>query len=146
MNFEYKEDKIFFQRLFKDFGGLKKNYDLFDSSDPLLKRKEFNKIRDKTFHKLQDKFGDICMLNFHADCTNSADQVDHLIPLSSNILNKTIRALKAEKGKKVTAQSLGSNNYRNLLLSCSRCNAAKKHHIPDNKLLNKVMRLFLNLD
>ena len=146
MNFEHKEDKIFFQHLFKEYGGLVKNHDLFDSSDPFLKRQAFNKIRNKVFRKLLDKFGDICMLNYHPNCTNSADQVDHLIPLSSNILNKTIRALKAEKGKKVTAQSLGSNNYRNLLLSCSRCNAAKKHHIPDNKLLNKVMRLFLNLD
>ena len=146
MNFEYIEDKIFFQLLFKDFGGLEKNYDLFDSSDPLLKRKAFNKIRNKTFYKLQDKFGDICMLNFHADCTNSADQVDHLIPLSSNILNKTIRAMKAKKDKKVASQSLGSNNDRNFVLSCSRCNAAKKHHIPDDKLLNKVMHLFLNLN
>ena len=142
MNFEYKEDKIFFQHLFKEFGGLERNNDLFDLSDPFLKRQAFNRIRNKAFRKLQDKFGDICMLNFHADCTNSADQVDHLIPLSSNILNKTIRAMKAEKGKKVTAQSLGSNNDRNFVLSCSRCNAAKKHHIPDNELLNKVLCLY----
>ena len=142
MNFEYKEDKIFFQHLFKEFGGLERNHDLFDSSDPFLKRQAFNRIRNKTFRKLQDKFGDICMLNFHADCANSADQVDHLIPLSSNILNKTIRAMKAEKGKKVSAQSLGSNNDRNFVLSCSRCNAAKKHHIPDSELLNKVLCLY----
>jgi 5-methylcytosine-specific restriction endonuclease McrA len=142
MNFEYKEDKIFFQHLFKEFGGLEINHDLFDSSDPLLKRQAFNRIRNKVFRKLQDKFGDICMLNFHADCANSADQVDHLIPLSSNILNKTIRAMKAEKGKKVSAQSLGSNNDRNFVLSCSRCNAAKKHHIPDNELFNKVLCLY----
>ena len=142
MNFEYKEDKIFFQHLFKEFGGLERNHDLFDSSDPLLKRQAFNRIRNKVFRKLQDKFGDICMLNFHADCANSADQVDHLIPLSSNILNKTIRAMKAEKGKKVSAQSLGSNNDRNFVLSCSRCNAAKKHHIPDSELLNKVLCLY----
>ena len=142
MNFEYKEDKIFFQHLFKEFGGLERNHDLFDSSDPLLKRQAFNRIRNKVFRKLQDKFGDICMLNFHADCTNSADQVDHLIPLSSNILNKTIRTMKAEKGKKVSAQSLGSNNDRNFVLSCSRCNAAKKHHIPDSELLNKVLCLY----
>jgi hypothetical protein len=142
MNFEYKEDKIFFQHLFKEFGGLERNHDLFDSSNPFLKRQAFNTIRNKAFRKLQDKFGDTCMLNFHADCTNSADQVDHLIPLSSNILNKTIRAMKAEKGKKVSAQSLGSNNDRNFVLSCSRCNAAKKHHIPDNELLNKVLCLY----
>ena len=142
MNFEYKEDKIFFQHLFKEFGGLERNHDLFDSSNPFLKRQAFNTIRNKAFRKLQDKFGDICMLNFHADCANSADQVDHLIPLSSNILNKTIRAMKAEKGKKVSAQSLGSNNDRNFVLSCSRCNAAKKHHIPDNELFNKVLCLY----
>ena len=142
MNFEYKEDKIFFQHLFKEFGGLERNHDLFDSSNPFLKRQAFNRIRNKVFRKLQDKFGDICMLNFHADCANSADQVDHLIPLSSNILNKTIRAMKAEKGKKVSAQSLGSNNDRNFVLSCSRCNAAKKHHIPDNELFNKVLCLY----
>ena len=44
MNFEYKEDKIFFQHLFKDFGGLERNHDLFDLSDPFLKLKVFEHV------------------------------------------------------------------------------------------------------
>ena len=139
LNFQHKEDEIFFEHLFKELGGLEKNYDLFDLSDALSKREAFNKIRNQVFRELKKQFGDVCMLNYHADCTNTAEQVDHLVPLSSNTLNKTIRVMKSERGRKVPAQSFGSNNSRNFVLSCVRCNSAKKHHIPDNKLLNKVL-------
>ncbi len=50
-----------------------------------------------------------------------------MIPLSSNILNKDIHKVKAEKGKKVVAQSFGSNYKDNLLIACEKCNNHKKH-------------------
>jgi len=55
--------------------------------------------------------------------------VDHYIPLSTNELNKKLRNLKAEPGKKVKSQSFGSNDLDNFTLACSRCNGFKKHKI-----------------
>jgi len=135
IEFEYEQDREFFDRLFGQIGGVEKYAELFDFSDPSIKRERFNKIRDQIFEDLRIKFGDICMLKFHEDCSNSAEQVDHLIPLSSNVLNKSLRKMKGENGKKVTSQSFGSNQKMNFVLSCARCNAAKKHRLPDAELL-----------
>lgn len=79
------------------------------------------------------------MLQFPDFCEgNETLEVDHLIPLSSNVLNKTLRHLKAAKGKKVQTQSFGSNHPDNLILACTRCNAFKKNRMPDAGLLVRV--------
>jgi 5-methylcytosine-specific restriction endonuclease McrA len=56
-------------------------------------------------------------------------QLDHLIPLSSNELNKRLRALPRVGKAKVARQSFGSNHADNLILACKRCNAFKKHRL-----------------
>lgn len=62
--------------------------------------------------------------------------IDHLIPLSTNKLNKELRNLKPDKFKKVISQSFGSNHMDNLIIACNNCNNHKKHRILDrNKLL-----------
>lgn len=80
-SFSNKEDKDYFDSLFQDFGGLSKNINLFDFRESQIKRKEFNKIRSKIFQDPKSKFGSVCQLKCHQDCSNSADEVDHLIPL-----------------------------------------------------------------
>jgi len=139
IEFEYEEDRIFFDDLFDEIGGVEEYSELFDFSDPSIKREAFNKIRNQVFDELRNKFGDVCMLKYHDDCNNSAEQVDHLIPLSSNVLNKSLRNMKGEKGKKVATQSFGSNQKMNFVLACARCNSAKKHRIPNAELLARCI-------
>lgn len=83
--------------------------------------------------------GNICELKVHADCTNKAEQVDHIISLSSNELNKKLRKIKGENGKKTPTQSFGSNNYVNFALACKRCNAFKKNAIPSKEVLIRLL-------
>jgi len=141
MNFEYEEDKKYFAALLDEIGGLENNYGLFDFRSPDIKRSEFNKIRNSVFLGLLEKYGSICQLHCHEDCSNKATQVDHLIPLSSNILNKKIRSIKGEKGKKVPAQSFGSNHESNFVLACVRCNAYKKHGFPTKEILHYIIKV-----
>jgi len=133
--FEYQEDRTYFEDLLYSAGGLEKNRDLFDFRPPKIKRDEFNRIRKKILSELIDQYGNICQLACHEDCATSADEVDHLIPLSSNVLNKELRHQKGKDGKKVPTQSFGSNSARNLLLSCRRCNAFKKNKMPSQALI-----------
>jgi len=139
LDFQFIEDRNFFEGLFESVGGVDQFQDLFDFNDPLMKRHAFNAIRNQVFKGLVAKYGDKCMLNYHDDCSGKAEQVDHLIPLSSNILNKTLRHMKGQAGKKVPAQPFGSNSEANFVLACARCNAAKKHHLPDKKLLEAIL-------
>jgi len=131
--FQYKADYKFF--LDKLAGGdeelFKRKYlKLFDFRDPIIKRKEFNLIRNKVFKELVLKYGEKCQLKIHPDCSEEKKfDVDHFIPLSTNKLNKEIRNLQAEKGKKVASQSFGSNDISNFKIACKRCNAFKKHKI-----------------
>lgn len=56
--------------------------------------------------------------------------IDHIIPLSTNVLNKDLRRMKSEeKGKKVQSESYGSNHYDNLIIACKNCNNHKKHRL-----------------
>ncbi len=52
MDFEFSEDREYFDRCFTCWGGLDSRMDLFDFRDPELKRKEFDKIRNKVFEEL----------------------------------------------------------------------------------------------
>lgn len=139
MDFEFKEDEQFFGQLLQRAGGLHANADLFDRRDPALKRTEFAGIRDAEFERLRQEVGDRCELQCHPDCSGRAEQVDHLIPLSSNELNKTLRRSAPARGRKVAAQSFGSNALANLVLSCRRCNAFKKHRLPDAGLVARIL-------
>jgi 5-methylcytosine-specific restriction endonuclease McrA len=138
MDFEYPEDKKYFDELFDEIGRLKGNRNLFDFRDQGLKRNEFNKIRNSILSDLIDKYGDTCQLKCHADCSGVATEVDHLIPLASNVLNKELRKLKGKKGKKTPSQSFGSNHLSNFALACKRCNAFKKHRLPNKEILRRV--------
>jgi 5-methylcytosine-specific restriction endonuclease McrA len=133
MNFQYKADLKYFADLLANgnIGQLKKQYKgYFDFRDPLIKRKEFNLIRGKIFKDLIKKYRGKCQLKLVEDCSvDTTLVVDHFIPLSSNILNKKLRKLKAAKGKKVLTQSFGSNNPANFVLACAKCNSNKKHRI-----------------
>lgn len=140
--FEFVEDEKYFANILcnGDIGILESKYSkMFDFRSPIVKRKEFNVIRNKIYSELVTKYGKICMLKMHPDCSPEKKLVvDHLIPLSSNILNKKLRGLKAELGKKVKSQSFGSNNVSNLILACERCNSYKKHNLPDKNLFQEV--------
>jgi hypothetical protein len=128
-----KEDYNFFlNKLAKDDVVLfeKKYRKMFDFRDPKIKRDEFNKIRNNIFKKLISKYGKKCQLNIHKDCSKEeVFDVDHYIPVSTNELNKKLRGMKPKNGKKVPAQSFGSNDISNLRIACKRCNAFKKHKI-----------------
>jgi len=133
MDFTYKADYNYFVRLLAkgDRHLFEKKYKyLFDFRDPKIKRKEFNFIRKKVFSDLVKRYGLVCRLKLHPDCSKIKKfDVDHIIPLSTNELNKKLRNMKPQLGKKVSTQSFGSNHPYNLTLACSRCNAFKKHKI-----------------
>lgn len=133
MGFQCSEDEKYFINLLA--GGDKelfydRYYKLFDFRSPFLKRQEFNKKRNDIFKELVKKNGLKCQLKLHSDCSKFKKfDVDHVIPLSTNELNKKLRKILPAKGKKVPSQSFGSNDESNLILACSRCNAYKKHRI-----------------
>lgn len=132
-NFQYKEDYNFFlNKLANNDVDLFENKfsKLFDFRDPKIKRLEFNKIRKDFYKKLIEKYGEVCQLKLRSDCSSIKKfDVDHFIPLSTNELNKQLRGLKPQNGKKVITQSFGSNDIFNLRIACKRCNAYKKHRI-----------------
>lgn len=138
--FDYPEDQQYFEA--SVFGRLLSEQDIetyFDFSDPHKKRQEFNKIRGKVLSILLEQFGTKCLLNMENICDlNSGLQVDHLIPLSSNLLNKHLRKLTRQKPQKVATQSFGSNNLSNLVLACAKCNGKKKNSMPSLALFQLI--------
>jgi 5-methylcytosine-specific restriction endonuclease McrA len=141
MDFEFKEDRKFFEELLCHQGESIEQYNLlFDFRSAKLKRTEFSRIRTKTLKEFLEKGGAYCELNFEDKCDiKSGLNIDHLIPLSSNKLNKQLRKLKAAKGKKVMTQSFGSNNIANLILTCRKCNGFKKHKFLERNALEKIL-------
>lgn len=133
MQFEYPEDEIFFADLLAkgDIKKLHTNFKhLFDFRSPKVKRDEFNKLKKQIYKTLIARDGEKCKLCIHPDCSKERIfECDHIIPLSSNELNKTLRQMKRTLYKKVPAQSFGSNHIDNLMIACKRCNAFKKHRI-----------------
>jgi len=132
-NFQYKADYNFFLDKLANGDAVlfeKEFVKLFDFSDPSIKRSEFNKKRKDLLKALLEKYGRKCQLKLHKDCSLLKKfDVDHYIPLSTNELNKKLRALKPKEGKKVPSQSFGSNDITNLRIACKKCNAFKKHRI-----------------
>jgi hypothetical protein len=142
-SFEYIEDKKYFEKLLLIENSVPVDVfpTLFDFRSPIIKRKEFNSLRDSLLSRLIEHYGCKCMLNLDGCNIQSGIAVDHLIPLSSNKLNKEIRNLSAEKGRKVKTQSFGSNHINNLVIACNNCNNSKKHRILSSDKMNQVLQV-----
>ena len=140
--FEYPEDKQFFADLLTDGDVNLLNHaysDLFDFRHPAIKRWEFNKVRKQVLNDLIEKHHGVCQLGISPQCSpDHGFEPDHIIPLSSNVLNKELRHQKRTTSAKVESQSFGSNHPRNLTLACRKCNALKKHRILTT---DKLLRL-----
>ncbi len=126
--FRFPEDREFFAQLLalgkhreleKQFGRL------FDFTPLKSKRRKFHAAKSRA--KLIQERGCRCQLRLPGCERYQNLVVDHYIPLASNELNKKLRGLAPERGKKVRSQSLGSNDTSNLLLACGSCNGLKKH-------------------
>ena len=139
--FDYREAKDHFDGVLRSIGGVDANAHLFDSRDPDLKRKEFNAVRDAVYAELQRRYGEGCQLRCHEDCGGVSIVVDHLIPLSSNVLNKTLRGMKATADRKAPTQSFGANHVDNFVLACRRCNAFKQSKVPTAELIDSIAQL-----
>lgn len=141
MEFKYQEDKEFFRLLLCQNKEKLEDYSfLFDFREPKIKREEFNKIKKIFFSNLVKKFGKNCMLKYYKICNQKSGFVlDHLIPLSSNKLNKELRNMIATKGKKVLTQSFGSNNIGNLVIACKKCNSYKKHKF-EKDMIRRILK------
>lgn len=101
---------------------------LFDSRDAKIKRKEFQANYKQILTSLLERYGRRCLLQYPEICMiERGINIDHLIPLSTNVLNKVIRKTIATAGHKVRSESFGSNNLDNLIIACEACNAHKKH-------------------
>lgn len=139
IGFEHLEDLLFFENLFDSQVHNTPLENLFDFSQATEKRKSFNKIRNKVFEELKTEFGETCQLGYSCCDLSSGYAVDHFIPLSSNVLNKQLRKLKAKNGKKVESQFFGSNHRSNFLLACNSCNNHKKHRLPKKYIGSKFL-------
>lgn len=142
--FEYPEDRKFFVDLLCDAGESFSSYTLlFDTTTvPAIKRLQFQKIVKAVRKDLIQRYGKICMLRLSDQCDiEDGMNVDHLIPLSSNKLNKELRNIRAAKGKKVPTQSFGANHPSNLILACAKCNGKKKHQFLKREQIKKILDL-----
>ena len=138
MEFEFAEDKIFFKKLLGE-EYFEKYKTLFDFRPVDIKRKDFSAVRNKIFEELVSRYGLSCMLHFKVCDSNSGFAVDHLLPLSTNQLNKKLRRIKPERGKKVRTQSIGSNHWDNLVIACNKCNGYKKQRLLKGKELLEIL-------
>lgn len=145
INFEHPEDREYFANLLAngDVEKLDRDFsELFDFEHPAIKREKFNKIKKKVLKELIEKYGSECQLKIHEDCSKELIfEPDHIIPLSSNELNKKLRGMIRISSEKVERQSFGSNNMKNMVLACKRCNAFKKHKFLEADLYNKILNL-----
>jgi hypothetical protein len=142
MGFEFPEDEQYFYSYLCDAGESFDKYEgLFDFRPPNTKRTEFNSHRNQLLTSLREKYKDRCQLHFEDICDEQSGWVvDHLIPLSSNKLNKKLRNLPALPRKKVAAQSFGSNHPNNLILACANCNNRKKHTFLGREQIKHILQ------
>lgn len=129
-SFEYPEDEQFFSSLLAD-GDKERLWAefmrRFDFREPSLKRTVFDKLKKLVMEEMVQEGRTRCELHLVADCDNQNLVLDHIIPLSSNELNKHLRKMTAPEGKKVPTQSFGANDRENFLVACAKCNNFKKH-------------------
>ena len=130
MQFDHPEDRALFCCLLAEGSEYRFEREfahLFDFRPPAVKKQEFRGIRDRMLSQLVARYEAVCQLQLHPDCSREKIwQLDHLVPLSTNELNKRLRALPRIGNAKVASQSFGSNHADNLILTCKRCNAFKK--------------------
>ena len=72
-------------------------------------------------------------------CGGIAEVVDHVVPLSSNRVQKTL-GLRAAPGHKVQTQSLGSAHISNLVGACRPCNL-KKIQTLDGEMIRRMLAI-----
>jgi len=114
--------------------------DLFDSRPLAVKRAEFNRLVKAIRLELLKSRGNQCELQIAGVCIGNVDlQVDHLIPLATNVVNK-LNGVKAVNGCKVKSHSYGSNHMANLGLACRACNAHKKHRILSAEEMRRILK------
>ncbi len=128
--FEYPDDEQFFASLLA--GGNKEELRAefirrFDFREPSLKRAVFDRLKRLVMEEMVQEGRTKCELHLVADCDSQNLVLDHIIPLSSNELNKHLRKMTAPQRKKVPAQSFGANDRENFLVACAKCNNFKKH-------------------
>ncbi len=148
LEFEHPEDQETFRQLLCDPGEALESYaDLFDFRPVKEKRAEFARVKEERRTELVRRFGEVCMLHYAGDCdTASGLRIDHLIPLSTNKLNKLLRGAGTSrtsdgKMKKAPTQTLGSNGPRNLVLACHNCNSLKMNRILDRGTIKRVLAM-----
>lgn len=130
MQFEYPDDEQFFAMLLAE--GSKENLRAefihrFDFREPSTKRADFDKLKGLAMKEMVQQRRTKCELHLIAGCDDQKLVLDHIVPLSSNELNKHLRKMRAPQGKKVPTQSFGSNHFSNFLVACEKCNNFKKH-------------------
>ena len=131
MVFECTEDEQYFKTLL-GVRDLEPYAALFDFRPVAIKRAEFNRLHTQLYQQLIERDGKQCAWHLVDDCEQDQHlAIDHLVPLSSNKMNKELRLMKPTRGKTVLTQSLGSNNPANLVLACAKCNNHKKHRLLD---------------
>ena len=145
MKFKYPEYEQFFRDLLCEVGeDLSKYASLFDLREPPnVKRRELTRQKYKrAWNQLEEKYGRICQLQFVEGCEiHNPVAIDHVIPLSSNVLNKHLRKSKPlVAGKKVPTESFGSNDISNLVLACAKCNSNKKHRFLDRERMRRILK------
>ena len=142
MKFDYPEDEAYFAALLCLPGESIADYaNLFDAGKPKDKRAEFDQQRNNWLTLLTSKYGMRCLLQCPGRCNpESGFEIDHLIPLSSNKLNKELRGLKGGNGRKAPTQSFGSNHPDNLVLACKVCNNHKMHRFLERQHLQAVLQ------
>ncbi len=123
-DFQYPEDEHFFSFL---LGEDTLFTDRFDFSEPTEKRRIFDGLKKQAMDETIRQGRTRCELQLVQDCDSKKLVLDHIIPLSSNELNKHSRKMIAPRGKKVPTQSFGSNHPSNFLVACEKCNNFKKH-------------------
>jgi hypothetical protein len=133
VQFEYLEDREFFCRHLAGGDPIRFEREFahcFDFRPAAVKRREFNKMRKRILQQLIEKYGENCQLRLHSDCSKQRIwEPDHIVPVSTNELNKRLRKLPRIGKAKVIAQSFGSNHPDNLTLACRRCNSFKKNRL-----------------
>jgi 5-methylcytosine-specific restriction endonuclease McrA len=141
MRFKYEEDEYFFKDLFNTSNKETYTFDhFFDFRNPHVKRKAFNRMKKKLYNDMIELYGERCMLSYDNICDpESGFVLDHIIPISTNTLNKVLRDMKAQPGKKVPSESYGSNHMDNLAIVCNRCNGHKKNRLLSKKDFHRVL-------
>ena len=142
MNFNFGEDEEFFRELLCDEGEDLSRYDcLFDARPKDLKLREYRQIRAKAKKHLEKIYGKVCQLRLSPECEGASEslEVDHLIPLQTNLRNKA-RGVAPLPGHKVAGVSYGSNHLCNLSLACRHCNRVmKRWHFLSREQIKRIL-------